>query len=109
VTNGVLRDLAMLDEGYQVIASRVGPSHAFVHVTELDCPVNVLGMAVKPDDLIHADRHGAVVIPAEHIERMAWAIDVVLRKEVPILTAARAPGFTIEKLRAAWAEADKIS
>ena len=93
----------------QVIAGAIGPSHAFVHVTELDCPVTIFGMPVRPDDLIHADRHGAVVIPAEHIERMAWAIDVVMRKEVPILTAARAPGFNIEKLKAAWAEADKIN
>ncbi|WP_375451885.1 RraA family protein [uncultured Devosia sp.] len=108
LTNGVLRDLGMLDEGYQVIAGSVGPSHAFVHVTELDCVVSVFGMVVRPDDLIHADRHGAVVIPAQHIERMAWAIDVVMRKEVPILTAARAPGFTVAKLRAAWAEADGI-
>ena len=108
LTNGVMRDLGMLDEGYQVIAGAVGPSHAFVHVTELDCPVTVFGMAVRPGDLVHADRHGGVVIPAEHIERMAWAIDVVMRKEVPILTAARAPGFTVEKLKAAWAEADQI-
>lgn len=108
VTNGVLRDLGMLDEGYQVIAGSVGPSHAFVHVTELDGPVTVFGMSVRPGDLIHADRHGAVVIPAEHIERMAWAIDVVMRKEVPILTAARAPGFTVEKLKAAWLAADEI-
>ena len=36
------------------------------------------------------------------------AIDIVLRKEQPILTAARAPGFTVDKLRAAWAEADAI-
>ncbi len=64
---------------------------------------------VLPDDLIHADRHGAMVILAKHIERMVWAIDVVLRKEVPVLSAARAPGFTVEKLRAGWAEADKIN
>ncbi len=108
LTNGVLRDLGMLDEGYQVIAGAIGPSHAFVHVTELDCPVTVFGMTVRPNDLIHADRHGGVVIPAEHIERMPWAIDVVMRKEVPILTAARAPGFTVEKLKAAWIEADQI-
>lgn len=108
LTNGVLRDLGMLDEGYQVIAGSIGPSHAFVHVTELDCPVTVFGMSVRPDDLIHADRHGAVVIPAEHIERMASAIELVLRKEAPILKAARAPGFTLEKLKAAWAEADKV-
>jgi regulator of RNase E activity RraA len=65
-------------------------------------------MTVRPNDLIHADRHGAVVIPTGHIEKMPAAIDVVLRKEVPILSAARAPGFNIEKLKAAWLEADQI-
>jgi regulator of RNase E activity RraA len=108
LTNGVLRDLGMLDPGYQVIAGSVGPSHAFVHVTDLDVPVTVFGMAVRPGDLIHADRHGGVVIPAAHIEKMPAAIDIVMRKEVPILKAARAPGFTVEKLRAAWLEADGI-
>lgn len=108
LTNGVLRDLGMLDAGYQVIAGSIGPSHAFVHVTDIDVPVTVLGMPVEPDDLIHADRHGGVVIPAEHIEAMAAAIAIVLRKEQPILRAARAPGFTVEKLRAAWLEADQI-
>jgi regulator of RNase E activity RraA len=108
LTNGVLRDLGMLDPGYQVIAGSVGPSHAFVHVTELDVPVTVFGMAVHPGDLIHADRHGGVVIPAAHTEKMPGAIDIVMRKEVPILKAARAPGFTVEKLKAAWLEADAI-
>ena len=108
LTNGVLRDLGMLDPNYQVIAGSVGPSHAFVHVTELDVPVTVFGMAVRPGDLIHADRHGAVVIPAQHIEKMPAAIDIVVRKEQPVLKAARAPGFTVEKLRAAWLEADAI-
>ena len=108
LTNGVLRDLGMLDAGYQVIAGSIGPSHAFVHVTDLDIPVNVFAMQVRPNDLIHADRHGAVVIPAQHIESMPAAIDIVMHKEVPILSAARAPGFTIEKLRAAWIEADQI-
>lgn len=108
LTNGVLRDLGMLDPGYQVIAGSVGPSHAFVHVTDIDVPVSVFGMQVRPDDLIHADRHGGVVIPAAFFEKMPAAIDVTLRKEQPILLAARAPGFTVEKLRAAWIEADGI-
>lgn len=108
LTNGVLRDLGMLDPGYQVIAGSVGPSHAFVHITEIDIPISVFGMQVKPNDLIHADRHGGVVIPAAHIEKMPAAIDIVLRKEQPILRAARTPGFTPEKLRAAWLEADAI-
>src|SRR5690348_11146685 len=108
LTNGVLRDLGMLDPGYQVIAGSIGPSHAFVHVTELHVPVSVFGIAVKPGDLIHAGRHGGVVIPAAHIEQMPAAIDIVMRKEVPVLKVAREPGFTVEKLRAAWLEADQI-
>ncbi len=108
LTNGVLRDLGMLDPGYQVIAGSVGPSHAFVHVTEIDVPVTVFGLSVRPNDLIHADRHGGVLIPAEHVERLPAAIDIVIRKEQPILRAARTPGFTVEKLRAAWLEADQI-
>lgn len=108
LTNGVLRDLGMLDPGYQVIAGSVGPSHAFVHVTELDVPVTVFGLAVKPDDLIHADRHGAVIIPERYLDAMPAAIELTIRKEQPILKAARAPGFTVEKLRAAWIEADGI-
>lgn len=108
LTNGVLRDLGMLDPGYQVIAGSVGPSHAFVHVTEIDVPVTVFGLNVRPNDLIHADRHGGVLIPAEQVERLPAAIDIVIRKEQPILKAARAPGFTVEKLRAAWLEADQI-
>lgn len=108
LTNGVLRDLGMLDPGYQVIAGSVGPSHAFVHVTDIDIPVTVFGMQVKPNDLIHADRHGGVVIPAAFIEKMPAAIDMTVRKEQPILKAARSPDFTVEKLRAAWIEADGI-
>ena len=108
LTNGVLRDLGMLDPGYQVIAGSVGPSHAFVHVTETHVPVTVFGMTVKPGDLIHADRHGAVVIPGAYFDKMPAAIELVVRKEQPILKAARAPGFNVEKLKAAWLEADEI-
>lgn len=108
VTNGSLRDLGELDEGYQVVAGAIGPSHAFVHVTEMDCPVGIFGMSVEPGDLVHADRHGAVVIPARHFAAIAAAIDTVKRKERPILEAARKPGFDIAKLRAAWAEGEDV-
>jgi regulator of RNase E activity RraA len=108
LTNGIMRDLGMLDPDYQVIAGAVGPSHAFVHVTEIDVPVSVFGLAIKPGDLIHADRHGAVTIPARYFAGVAGAIDLVQRKEQPILRAARSPGFTVEKLKAAWLEADGI-
>ena len=67
LTNGVMRDLGDLAEGFPVVAGSIGPSHGFVHVREIDTPVNVFGMTVTPGSLIHADRHGAVVIPNEVI------------------------------------------
>lgn len=108
LTNGLVRDLGALDPGYQVVAGAVGPSHAFVHVTAIDCPVTVLGLPIRPGDLVHADRHGAAVIPADLVGRMATAIERVARREGPILAAARRPGFDMAALAAVWGEAEDV-
>ena len=102
VTNGLLRDLGMLDTGYQVIAGGVGPSHAYVHLTELDTPVNILGLEIKPGDFIHADQHGAMTVPSKYLDALPQALDLVIRREVPILKAARKKDFNIEKLKNAF-------
>ena len=39
---------------------------------------------------------------------MARCIDLVIRKERPIIQAARAPGFTVEKLKKAWGDAEDV-
>lgn len=108
LTNGSMRDLGMLDPGFQVLAGSVMPSHAFVHLASLDVPVTVFGLRIRPNDIVHADRHGAVVIDPEHLGELPWAIALVARKEAPILTAARAPGFTAAALIRAWGEAEDI-
>ena len=108
LTNGLLRDLGSLDPGYQVVAGAVGPSHAFVHVTAIDCPVTILGLRIAPGDLVHADRHGAAVIPAALIDRMPAAIGKIGRREQRILAAARRPGFDMAALRDVWGEAEDV-
>lgn len=108
LTNGTMRDLGDLAEGFQLIAGSVKPSHVYVHVLETDCPVRVFDLDISPGDLIHADRHGAVIIPDEVAAAVPDAIDLCTRKEVPILAAARAPGFNVEKLKQAWGEADDV-
>ena len=102
VTNGLLRDLGMLDPGYQVVAGGIGPSHAFVHITELDTNVNILGLEIKPGDFIHADQHGAMAVPKKYLDALPHALELVVKKEVPILEAARQKDFNIEKLKKAF-------
>jgi regulator of RNase E activity RraA len=61
----------------------------------------VHGMAVKNGDLIHADRHGAVVVPMDKIFAMRGALASLTKNEARIIEAARTPGATVEKIKAA--------
>src|SRR5205085_3871770 len=92
VTNGSVRDIPQIPAGFQMLAGSIGPSHAYVHVVEVGCAVNIHGMAAKSGDLIHADRHGAVVVPADKITPMKAALDTLSKREARIIEAARAPG-----------------
>jgi regulator of RNase E activity RraA len=108
VTNGGVRDLDAVAPGFQILCGKVTPSHAWVHPVGFGGAVDVFGMVVGSNDLIHADRHGAVVIPHAVAREVAAAAALCGRREAPILAAARAPGFSVQKLEAALAEADEI-
>lgn len=108
VTNGSFRDLDALAPGFQLLGGRIGPSHAHVHLVDFGRPVNVFGMQAAHDDVIHADYHGAVVIPAEAVRKLPAAIDLVARREEVILDICRSPGFTPAKLRDAIQRAGEI-
>jgi regulator of RNase E activity RraA len=108
VTNGSIRDLPDSAPGFQALAGSVGPSHAFVHAVNYNCPVNVHGMEVKHNDIIHADRHGAVVVPADAVAAIPAAVDLLVRREGRVLEAARAEGFDVEKLKVAIGESAEI-
>jgi regulator of RNase E activity RraA len=101
VTNGSIRDIPMIPPGFQMLAGSIGPSHAYVHMVEYGGEVNVHGMTVRSNDLIHADRHGAVVVPADKIGEMKTALVGLSEREAKIIKAARAPDMTVEKLKAA--------
>jgi len=103
VTNGVVRDLGDLPTGFPVIAGSIGPSHAFVHVREFGKPVSVFGLAVEEDDLVHADRHGALVIPSLVIPSLQHAIEKLIATERLVLDPASKPDFDFEAFAKAWA------
>lgn len=108
ITNGSIRDLDMIAKDFQLLAGAVGPSRAYMRVESFDETVEVFGMTVSPGDLVHADRHGAVVIPLEAVIELPAAIDLCERREAPLLKAARSGKLSIEILRRALAESDDI-
>ena len=108
ITDGSVRDLPDVSEGFQMIAGSVGPSHAFVHPVGFNVDVNIHGMAVSHGDLIHADQHGAVVIPVDVAGQVRAAAEAVARKEAVVIKASQQPGFDMDALRKAWGDAAEI-
>ncbi len=90
ITEGGVRDLnevEKLEFGY--FSSCVLVSHAYIHLEEVDCPVEIGGMTVFPGDLIHADRHGAIVIPHEIAEELPEACRAAMYAEEPVIQNCR--------------------
>jgi regulator of RNase E activity RraA len=108
VTDGSIRDIAQWAPGFQALAGSIGPSHAYVHAESFGGEVRVAGMTVRSGDLIHADRHGAIVIPFDLAAKLPDAAELCGRRETPILEIARSPSFSLEKLKAALAQSAEI-
>jgi hypothetical protein len=108
VTDGSIRDIPQWAPGFQALAGSIGPSHAYVHLAGFGETVCVAGMTVSSDDLIHADQHGAVVIPANVAAKLPDAAELCGRREEPILGIARSPSFTLDKLKEALAKSAEI-
>jgi regulator of RNase E activity RraA len=108
VTNGSFRDVPDSARGFNLIGGKVGPSHAFVHLVDIDCQVTVHGLTAKTNDIIHADQHGAVFIPPSAITQIPAAVDLISRREAVILETAKSPDFTVEKLKIAMGQMKDI-
>jgi len=103
LTDGVMRDLGDVPDGYPVVAGSIGPSHGFVHVVDFAQPVEIFGMPVQDGDLVHADRHGALVIPPEVVPDLSDAIETLMRSERIIFDAVKGKSLTFEEFQTVWA------
>jgi regulator of RNase E activity RraA len=108
VTNGSVRDIDALAEGFHVLAGEIGPSHGYVHVVDFGGTVSIAGMQVASGDLVHADRHGAVTLPRGQADEVLEAAALIARREAVTLKAARAKGATIESIKQAMLDAAKV-
>ena len=66
ITDGAIRDLdEMNNAGFKALARRLCVGHAHAFPVRWNCEVTVFGRKVQPGQLIHADKHGFLVIPPE--------------------------------------------
>lgn len=99
ITSGAVRDLdEMRTLGFYTFSGSIAVSHAFAHLEDFNRPVRLGGLLVRPGDLLHADRHGVVVIPVEVADRVADAAREVERGERVIIDICKSPDFSIDKI-----------
>jgi len=107
ITDGSVRDLDAMSPGFSsspARSCRATPTSIWSSSAHGQRRRHV----VSANDIIHADRHGAVVIPADAVAKIPAAVDLLARRERVLIEASKQPGFSIERLRQAYREQDEI-
>lgn len=100
VTNGCVRDLDEVHAlGFHYFACGACVSHGCVHLVDFGGPVQVGGVVVHPGDLLHADKHGVLIVPKECGGEIAGAAAKIAARERAILDLCSSTEFSLEKLR----------
>ncbi len=101
IADGSIRDLdEMNNAGFKALARRLSVGHAYSTPVKWNCEVEVFGRKILPGQLIHADKHGFLVIPDEDIENLLDAAIFMDNNECnTIIAAARsASGKSTEQI-----------
>ena len=99
ITNGSVRDLdEVRPQGFPMFAGCVTVSHAYAHLEDFARPVRIGNLLVQPGDLVHADKHGVVVVPHELAAEIPMAAARIEQQERVIIDLCQSQDFTIDKL-----------
>jgi 4-hydroxy-4-methyl-2-oxoglutarate aldolase len=105
ITSGTGRDMEQVRKiGFPVFTKGVCASHGYVHIPQVFVPVHVGGIAIYPDDLLHADCNGVTTIPKDLAAEIADVADAYVAAEMIIINAMRESRGDLKRLRAAQAE-----
>jgi 4-hydroxy-4-methyl-2-oxoglutarate aldolase len=100
VTNGAVRDVPEIKpRGFPLFSGNLSVSHAYMHVVEINTPVEVAGLRIHAGDLIHGDQHGIVRIPRQIAPELPEVVARVRAQEREILDFCRSANFSKDGLR----------
>ena len=89
IIDGAIRDVdEMKNAGFKALAKGLCVGHGYSTPVEWNCEVEVFGRQVQPRQLIHADKHGFLAIPAEDEERLLEASVFMDENECDTLISA---------------------
>jgi len=101
IVDGAVRDVdEMANAGFKALARRLCVGHAYSVPVRWGMAVEVFGRRVAPGELIHADKHGFLAIPAEDQPGLPEAVRFMdsLECQTVIPAARSTAGLTREQI-----------
>lgn len=96
ITSGAARDIEQVDRlQFPCWATSVIVSHGYCRFPDVNVPVTVGGLQVKPGDLLHADANGVVDIPLQIAAAVAELCEPYVQAEEIILQYLRGSQPTV--------------
>ncbi len=74
-------------------------SHASFRIVRSNVAVQLLGLPVRPGDLLHGDENGLITVPDVPLADIQCAVERVRASERALMEYVRGPEFTLEGLR----------
>jgi 4-hydroxy-4-methyl-2-oxoglutarate aldolase len=101
ITDGLVRDLDDVERlGFHYLARGVGVARGYTRVRSTGGDVTVGGVSFSPGDLVHVDRHGAVVVPIDRVDDVIAAAERVTKREANLLEWVGSAEFDPNELAA---------
>jgi len=105
VTDGGVRDVPEVRAlRFHYFARGTVASHANFKIVRVGVPIQILGLEIKPGDLLHGDENGLMKIPASALENIERAVEQVRTRERRLMEFMRGPEFSLEKLKGRFSE-----
>jgi len=85
--------------GFHYFARGAVASHAHFRIVRPGVPVQMLGVPVRPGDLLHGDENGLLTVPAGHEQAIVKHVAAIRAREKKLMDFVRGDKFTLEGVR----------
>ena len=99
ITDGMVSNLHGLKKiGLSVFARSLTVSNSYMHIVNFGTPVEIMGLDIKPGDLLYADCHGVLTIPIDIVAELPAVAKRILQENQAIINVCESPDFSPEML-----------
>jgi regulator of RNase E activity RraA len=85
--------------GFHYFARGSVASHGNFRIVRSGVPVQVLGMEVRPGEILHGDENGLISVPEDGLELLPAKVEEIRVRERKIMDFVKSPAFTLDGFR----------